>query len=326
MRLPVVTLALLLTGHAVAQAERGIPLTEDDRKVVSSLKITILSTMLTDTVGIGEWGFAALVEADGNRVLFDTGHRPNTVLENAKELGVELADIEDVVLSHNHVDHTGGLLSLRKALSKQSPDALRRVHVARGIFLERGSPRGFSARMAELRTAYEKTGGTFIVHDAVAEIMPGVWLTGPVPRVHPEKNWNPHGRVHTDEGVVVDEIPESQSLVLETREGLVMLSGCGHAGMINTMDHARNAIREREIVAAIGGFHLLRADDEHLGWTAGKMRELGVRDFIGAHCTGINAVHTLREQLGLPRSDAVVGAVGASFELGKGIDPGILAK
>lgn len=326
MRSSILITALLLAGHAIAQPERGIPLTDDDGKAVSSVRITLLSTMLTDITGIGEWGFAALIEADGTRILFDTGHRPNTVLDNAQELGIELADIADVVLSHNHVDHTGGLLSLRTALAKKNPDALRRVHVARGIFQKRANPRGFSARMSKLRTAYEETGGTFIVYDEAAEILPGVWLTGPVPRIHPERNWNPHGRVHTDQGLIVDEIPESQSLVLDTQEGLVMISGCGHAGMINTMEHARNVIRERDIVAAIGGFHLLRADDEHLGWTAGKMRELGVRDFIGAHCTGINAVHTLREQLGLPRNNAVVGAVGASFELGKGIDAGLLAR
>ena len=65
--------------------------------------------------GIGEWGFAAVVEVDGHRILFDTGARPDTVLNNAKELGVDLSNITDVVLSHNHADHTGGLMTLRRA-------------------------------------------------------------------------------------------------------------------------------------------------------------------------------------------------------------------
>src|SRR5712692_11537839 len=90
---------------------------------VHSLKITILSTMLADE-GIGEWGFAALVEADGHKILYDTGARPNTVLENARELNVDLNDVQDVILSHHHGDHTTGLLTLRRELSRANPAAL----------------------------------------------------------------------------------------------------------------------------------------------------------------------------------------------------------
>ena len=98
-----------------------------------TLKITILSTMLADD-GIGEWGFAALVEADGHKILFDTGARPNTVLENARELKIDLGDVQDVILSHFHDDHTTGLMTLRREFSKSNPKALSRVHVANGIF------------------------------------------------------------------------------------------------------------------------------------------------------------------------------------------------
>ena len=101
---------------------------------VRTLKITILSTMLADS-GIGEWGFAALVEADGHKILFDTGARPTTVLENARELKINLADVQDVILSHFHDDHTSGLLTLRRELAKSNPTALSRVHVAKGILL-----------------------------------------------------------------------------------------------------------------------------------------------------------------------------------------------
>ena len=77
--------------------------------------------MLADTKGLGEWGFAALVEADGHRLLFDTGARPDTVLVNARELRVDLSGVTDVILSHHHRDHTGGLLPLRHALMKDHP-------------------------------------------------------------------------------------------------------------------------------------------------------------------------------------------------------------
>src|ERR1700761_5984002 len=75
---------------------------------VKALKVTVLSTMLADD-GIGEWGFAALVEADGRRILVDTGARPDTVLINARELGIDLSHVPTVVLTHFHDDHIGGL-------------------------------------------------------------------------------------------------------------------------------------------------------------------------------------------------------------------------
>jgi len=90
---------------------------------VPQLKVQILSTMLTGSVGIGEWGFSAVVETPTGRFLFDTGARPETVLQNARELHVELANITTVILSHNHRDHTGGLITLRRELSKANPAA-----------------------------------------------------------------------------------------------------------------------------------------------------------------------------------------------------------
>ncbi len=94
-------------------------------KKIGDLKITILSTMLISTPGgTGEWGFSALVQADGHQVLVDTGAAPDTVLTNARVLGVDLTGVRDVILTHNHDDHTSGLLALRRELSKQNPEAM----------------------------------------------------------------------------------------------------------------------------------------------------------------------------------------------------------
>src|SRR6266849_5485551 len=179
-------LALLLAlSHCRAQSAPSSAPTGAPAEV-HPLKITILSTMLADE-GIGEWGFAALVETDGHKILFDTGARPNTVLENAKELKLDLSDVQDVILSHFHDDHTTGLMTLRHEFAKKNPAALSRVHVGKGIFLER---RGRDSNpMITVKKAYEATGGKFIEHDKPDEIMPGVWLTGPVPRTYPEKNY-----------------------------------------------------------------------------------------------------------------------------------------
>jgi len=310
---------------ALAQTVPGFRAARPEGRV-RDLKIVILSTMLADQ-GIGEWGFAALVEADGHRILFDTGARPDTVLENAVALGIDLTNVKEVILTHNHSDHTGGLLTLRREYSKKNPEALSRVHVARGIFWTRVEAGTTEANpMIAIKAAYEATGGTFIEHAEPAELFSGAWLTGPVPRVNPERNWSVTGRVKTPEGFVEDNVPEDQSLVFDTSLGLVLLSGCGHAGIVNTIQHARNSLRLAPLYAAIGGFHLFGLDDEKLTWTIGKLQEFGLVHFLGAHCTGIEPVYRLRYHSTLDRPRAVVGAVGASFRLGKGIDPLRLAR
>ena len=129
-------------------------------KKIGDLKITILSTMLVSTPGgTGEWGFSALLEADGHQVLVDTGAAPDTVLKNAKTLGVDLSRVRDVILTHNHDDHTSGLLALRRELRKQNPEAMSRAYVGPGIFWSRPTKSGEDNMMIALRPAYEATGG-----------------------------------------------------------------------------------------------------------------------------------------------------------------------
>src|SRR6266851_2672413 len=233
---------------------------------IGTLKITLLSTMLVgSTTGLGEWGFSALVEADGHRVLLDTGNHPETVLQNARDLKIDLSDVREVILTHNHGDHVGGLMTLRKEMMKRNPSALSIVHIARGIFYSRPAPEGEDNRMIALMKEYEATGGKFIEHDEAAEIFPGAWLTGPVPRKYPERNWTMNGRtgrIRMPDGSTVDDtVPEDQSLALDTARGWVILSGCAHAGIINTIDYIENTVRHAPVVAAIGGFHLFETDD-----------------------------------------------------------------
>jgi 7,8-dihydropterin-6-yl-methyl-4-(beta-D-ribofuranosyl)aminobenzene 5'-phosphate synthase len=290
------------------------------------MRILILSTMLADRRGVGEWGFSAVVEAKGRRLLFDTGGQPETVLRNAEALGVELASITDVVLSHGHWDHTGGLVTLRRELRKESATALSRAHVGPGFFVQRtrgGKPFSLAAAAG---AEYEALGGTFVEHLRPAELWPGTWVTGPVARPHAERNLPSDIFAETPAGRVLDEVPEDLSLVLDGPEGLVVLTGCGHAGIVNTLEAARAAVRDAPVSAVVGGLHLYEASDDALAWTGAQLRRFGVTHLLGAHCTGIEAVHQLRASAGLDRQTCVVGAVGASYQAGKGIDPGSLAR
>ena len=331
---PWCALALLASTVPVAAASRaasapvrpaaGAPA----RATVSKLKVTVLSTMLAGNPdkGIGEWGYAALIDVDGTRYLFDTGARPDVVLHNAKELGVDLATVTDVILSHNHDDHTGGLLTLRRAVMGTRRDALSRVHVARGSFWARPDNGKENNGILDKRAAYEATGGTFIEHDGPVELMPGVWFTGPVPRPFTERNWSGRGSVATPTGTVEDNVPEDASLVINTADGLVLVSGCGHSGIINTVTYARQVVRAAPIHAAIGGFHLFAATDAQLQWTAAQLKAVGLVYLLAGHCTGIEATYRLRDLAGLTRRTAIVSAVGSSFTLGQGLTPLSLAQ
>ena len=119
-------LAALLSLTAQAGSETG-----QDKHAVKALKITVLVTNVggDPRAGYGEWGYSALVEVDGHKILYDTGASPDLVLHNARALHIDLSDVEDVVLSHNHWDHVGGLMTLRQELSKTNPKAISRVHV-----------------------------------------------------------------------------------------------------------------------------------------------------------------------------------------------------
>ena len=314
------------TGACLFLVASSLAAQVDPAYQVKSLRVEVLSTMLTSDEGIGEWGFAAVVEADGHRILFDTGARPDTVLNNARELGVDLANITDVVLSHDHSDHTGGLMTLRRAMLEKNPagsfTCLRgQGHFRRATKRRRQADRVHGHYQARLRNdgrevhRVRSSGGSWN----------GIWLTGPVPRKYPEQNWSGNRQIQTPEGWKEDNIPEDMSLVINTAQGLVVVSGCGHSGIVNTLEYARSAIRNAPIFAAIGGFHLYQLDDDKLRWTAGKLKEFGLGNFLGAHCTGIEAVYRIRELTGLDRKRCAVGAVGAVFDLNKGLDPGSIA-
>jgi 7,8-dihydropterin-6-yl-methyl-4-(beta-D-ribofuranosyl)aminobenzene 5'-phosphate synthase len=205
---------------------------------------------------------------------------------------------------------------------------MSRIHVAPGIFLSRrhpGSEEESNPTIA-MKSAMEATGAVFVEHRKPEEILPGIWLTGPVPRPNPERYWGPPASIVTGSGLVTDSIPEDMSLLVNTDKGFVVLAGCGHAGTVNTVEYARRVLGAKPAYAVIGGLHLFAAPDSALAWTATRLRSAKLGYLLGAHCTGIEAVFRIRELAALGRKRAVVAAVGASFDASKGIDPLSLAQ
>ena len=294
---------------------------------VNNLKITVLSTMVADYDYIGEWGFAAIVESDGNQILFDTGFRDNTVLENADSLGIDLSKVEHVFLSHNHTDHTGGLMRLRKELMVSNPNAMKYVHVGKGIFIDRWSNSINRNAFKTYKKQFEDLGIEFIYHDKPEEIFPNIWTTGTVPRVHNEKNWSGYREMIIDGKKEEDNIPEDQSLVINTPKGLALVSGCGHAGIVNTLEHTSKLFNESSsIYAAVGGFHLFNKNNKDISWTAKHMKKHGIKYFLGAHCTGIDAVYQIRKKNRMKREHCSVSAIGSYLDLEKGMYSGLITK
>lgn len=284
---------------------------------VAKLKITILSTQVSDLKGMGEWGFSALVETDSTRILFDLGAHPRTVLDNASELQVDLSGIRQVVLSHNHIDHTAGLAALRQRYPDGKTAAT--VYIGPGFFLREQVPVGMKGGDS---LAYVSSGGKFELVTRPVKIANGIYLTGPVPRKYPEKNYPPGKTIQTSAGTVEDNVAEDMSMVIQTSKGLVLLTGCGHAGIVNTLEYTQQQFPDQKFFAVVGGFHLLDTKDEQLVWTAGKLKSAGIHYFIGAHCTGLNSVYRIRELTGMPKTDCLIGTVGMTFDPERGISPG----
>jgi 7,8-dihydropterin-6-yl-methyl-4-(beta-D-ribofuranosyl)aminobenzene 5'-phosphate synthase len=294
-----------------------------------TLKITVLVTNLAGDpyLGDGEWGYSALVEVDGHKILYDTGASSEMVLHNANSLHIDLSDVEDVVLSHNHRDHVGGLITLRRELSKINPRAMSRVHVGAGIFEPRLNEANEDQNgLRSIKAEYLATGGSFITHEKATELYPGVWLTGPVPRPNAEKNWFPGLSMMSAQGRSEDNVPEDSALVFDTTRGIVILTGCGHAGIVNIAEYARSIASSRPLLAVIGGLHLFNASDQALVRTGGKLKGYRIENLLAGHCTGIEATYRLRKLAGLTRTTAVVSAVGSSFTLSAGIQPRMLAQ
>lgn len=298
---------------------------DSGRVAAEDVEVTILSSNLADGATIGEWGLSALVTVDGRCLLFDAGRYPDTVLRNAAALDVDLSCVTDVVLSHFHFDHNTGLLPLLRDLRARNPSAIQRVHVAAGFFLRRQRPAAGGYvdwnQMIAVRDSLESAGVRIIEHDGPTEILPSVWVTGPVPRPHPERNYGSAARMLVDGAWVEDYVPDSQGLTILTGEGHIVLLGCGHSGVVNALEHVQTAIAEAPIHALMGGLHLFDASDETLGWTTDRLRDIGVGHLMAGHCTGIEPLLRLRIGLNLTRRTAVVGAVGSRFVLGEGIRP-----
>jgi len=248
-----------------------------------TLKITVLSE---NTVGVplglsGEWGLAMLVEIAGKRILFDTGER-GSLLANAVTLGINLKSVDALVISHGHYDHTGGMqafLKFRGRLPVYAHPDLFAYH-----YDNPDKPRYIGVPFC--REELQSLGADFIFAREPKKILPGVWISGEVPRKSAFEKGN-KGLFCLENGIQkTDMFHDDMSLYCVIPEGLVIILGCAHAGLVNIIEHAREVTGIREIYGIIGGTHLGPTEQAQQKATIAFLQSLKLKFLAPNHCTG----------------------------------------
>ena len=229
---------------------------ENNDSLSDSIKITILYdnyVNLDETQA--DWGFSCLIENTENTILFDTGTNPDILIKNANILNKDLSQIDIVVISHNHLDHTGGLF---KVLEQANNTKVYLPYSTSNEYLQK----------------VEKTGALSFSKKNSLQICKNCYLTGELG----------------------DEIKE-QSLIIDTKNGLVVITGCSHPGIVNIVETAKDKFG-KEVFMVLGGFHLLNHSNEMISEIITELKKLGVKKCGATHCSGEEAIQLFKTSFG----------------------------
>jgi 7,8-dihydropterin-6-yl-methyl-4-(beta-D-ribofuranosyl)aminobenzene 5'-phosphate synthase len=202
-----------------------------------------------------DWGFACFIEGTEKTILFDTGTKGQILLHNANNLGIDLNNLDLIVISHNHGDHTGGI------------DSVLKIKSGIPVYIGSSFPVSFSQYI-------KKKGAIPVKVEDPVEICRHVYSTGEL-----------NGPVN------------EQSLILDTDDGLVIITGCSHPGIVNIVQRAKQ-LHKKNIYLVFGGFHLMRHSDIDVGKIIQEFKSLGVEKCGATHCTGDRAIKLIQQAFG----------------------------
>lgn len=240
-----------------------------------------------------EHGLSFYIRDGGTHVLMDTGQGP-ALAPNAEQLGINLKSVEAVILSHGHFDHTGGLEHLFS--SGVSPRIFTHPDAVRMRYGCLQAPPHKPIGMREEIAAMLADRAADIVHTTKPELVTDhLWVTGPIPRWTSFEDVG--GPFYVDADCFVpDAIIDDQAAWVETKEGIVVLLGCAHAGVVNTLDYIAKLSGATRFHAVIGGMHLLNASPERIDATIDALKHYQVQLLAPCHCTGDSVIPILAEQ------------------------------
>jgi 7,8-dihydropterin-6-yl-methyl-4-(beta-D-ribofuranosyl)aminobenzene 5'-phosphate synthase len=259
------------------------------------ITVTLLVENTARGAGIlGEHGLAWWIDTGTHRMLFDTG-QGMALLPNAKALGVDLARADSIVLSHGHFDHVGGLEAVlafaRSATLFLHPRAMEKKYS--GADPAAGARR-ISVPFVETEK-FRRAERRVIVASEPSEVVPGVWVTGEIPRTNDFEDTG--GPFFLDEALQQpDPLLDDQAIYFLTRAGVVVVLGCAHAGVINTLERISQLTGGAAIHTVVGGMHLENASPRRMTATLAALRRLDVQRMSPVHCTGWAATAAIQRE------------------------------
>lgn len=263
---------------------------------------------------MAEWGLSVLIETRGKKILLDTG-LTDLYKDNAAALGADLSDVDALVISHGHFDHTGGVPSFVE-LNETAPVYLHKdgLYEAYGetdgvVETEACSIRWNEAEMEAVWPRLQFTSG-------VVQLFDHVTLIGDIPDLEgypaTEQFWRRMEKEDGSSQLILDTMSHEQILVVEEDAGLYIFSGCSHRGVVPTLRHVQSLMPGKRIAGLIAGMHLYPASAEMRKKIVEEIAALDMDVVFPVHCTGMDAILQMKALMG---GKCVVACAGDKYEL-----------
>ena len=290
----------------------------------------------TDKPLLAEHGYSVLIQPDDSegKILWDAGVSQVTLLENMRRMDLDFQSISIIALSHGHFDHyaamTAVLQKIQRLPESKTWDTLPTQQdieswVTGNQIPLVAHPAAFRERWWRKKdgkmvgptsppaAAWKAAGAKITLSEGPYELVPGCWLSGYIPRMSFEKSGRPVNMLFRDgSDFIPDDLDEDQAIVINVKDkGLVVLSGCAHSGIVNTVNYAKAFTGIDTIYAIIGGFHLARAKDDEITKTIDALKGFGPAFIIPSHCTGFRAISRIAQEM---PGEFIEGVVGSTYK------------